>query len=418
MRPLLLNTSDSGGGAARAAARLHLALRAEQIDSAMLVQWKSSDLPQVFAPQGLAARAFSRIKFESEKWRLRGYKPASKDFSAPWIASLTPGRVRRQNADLVHLHWTSYGLLNVEDLARLGRPIVWTLHDMWAFTGGCHYSLGCSRYQAKCGRCPVLSSDGDDDLSRRLWQRKRRAWDDLTLHIVAPSRWMAQTARKSSLFGDREIEVIPNALDVELFKPGNRAAARARFGLPHAPRLVLFGAVDSANNPRKGPHLLRAALEHLRGRAKEPIELIVLGQDGPGPGEGFALPTHYAGSLSDDAALVDLYAASDVVVLPSVEDNLPNIAMEALACGRPCVGFGVGGLPDLIAHGGTGYLAQAQNPADFAEGILHCLDKDRSASYGQQARAHAVAAYAPHVIARRHIALYQKVLAAQPGARA
>ena len=156
----------------------------------------------------------------------------------------------------------------------------------------------------------------------------------------------------------------------------------------------------------------------MRGRAKEPIELIVLGQDGPGSGEDFALPTHYAGSLSDDTALVDLYAASDVVVLPSVEDNLPNIAMEALACGRPCVGFGVGGLPDLIAHGGTGYLAQAQNPADFAEGILHCLDKDRSASYGQQARAHAVAAYAPHVIARRHIALYQKVLAAQPGARA
>jgi glycosyltransferase involved in cell wall biosynthesis len=230
---------------------------------------------------------------------------------------------------------------------------------------------------------------------------------------------MAQTARKSSLFENCEIAVIPNALDVTQFKPGDRSAARFRFGLPQKPRLVLFAAVDSANNPRKGPHLLRAALEHLRGRAaQEPIELVVLGQDRPGAEGGFGLPTHYAGSLSDDAALVDLYTASDVVVLPSVEDNLPNIAMEALACGRPCVGFAVGGLADLIAHERSGYLARPQDAQDFAEGILHCLDKERATSYGEQGRAHAVQEYAPHVIARRHIALYQKVLAAQPGARA
>jgi glycosyltransferase involved in cell wall biosynthesis len=414
MRPLLLNTSDGGGGAARAAARLHMALRAENIESAMLVQWKSGDLPDVFAPQGLVARAFSRIKFESEKFRLRGYQPVSKDFSAPSLPSLTPGRVRRKNPDLVHLHWTSYGLLNIEDLPRLHVPIVWTLHDMWAFTGGCHYSLGCSRYRQQCGHCPVLSSSDDNDLSRHLWQRKQRAWKDLDLHIVTPSRWMAEAARNSSLFAGRNIQVIPNTLDVTCFKPGDRSAARARFDLPQEPRLVLFGAVNGANNPRKGPHLLRAALEYLRDHIREPVELVVLGQSGPSPGNGFALPTHYAGSLSDDVALADLYAASDVVVLPSVEDNLPNIAMEALACGRPCVGFDIGGLPDLIEHGRSGYLARPQDPADFAQGILQCLDKDRSAAYGEQAHAHAVAHYAPHVIAQQHIALYRKALAQLP----
>jgi glycosyltransferase involved in cell wall biosynthesis len=411
MRPLLLNTSDEGGGAARAATRLHLALRAEKIESAMLVQWKSSDLPDIFAPTGLAARAFSRAKFESEKLLLRRYRPVSKDFSAPWIPSLTPGRVRHKCPDLVHLHWTSYGLLNVEDLPHLGVPIVWTLHDMWAFTGGCHYSLGCSRYEQQCGNCPILSSDSPKDLSRRLWLRKRRAWKDLALHIVTPSQWMADVARNSSLFAERDIHVIPNAIDVACFKPGNQAAARARFGLPQNPRLVLFGAVDGANNPRKGPHLLRAALEHVRDRMRQPVELIVLGQNGPGPEGGFALPTHYVGSLSEDAALVDLYAATDVVALPSVEDNLPNIAMEALSCGRPCVGFKVGGMPDLIEQDRSGYLARAHDPGDFAQGILQCLNKERSRSLGERGRAHAVAHYSPHVIAQQHIALYRKAIA-------
>jgi len=413
MRPLLLNTSDREGGAARAVARLHLALRAEGLDSAMMVQWKGGNLPDVFAPQGIAGRLFSRAKFELEKLPLRAYRPVSKDFSAPWAPSLTPGRVRRLAPDLVHLHWTSYGLLNIEDLARLGAPIVWTLHDMWAFTGGCHYSLGCPRFQQACGACPILSSSEENDLSRRVWRRKHRAWRNLILHTVAPSRWMAERARESSLFTGRDIHVIPNAIDVNLFKPEDRGAARDRLGLPQGPKLILFGAVDSANNPRKGPHLLRAALEKLSERIREPVELVVLGQNSPSPEGVFPLPTHYVGSLSDDSALVTLYAASDVVVLPSVEDNLPNIAMEALSCGRACVGFHIGGLPDLIDHGASGYLARALDPADFAEGILQCLDPDHAASYSQQGRAQALVKYSPHIVARQHIALYRSVLAAQ-----
>jgi len=146
----------------------------------------------------------------------------------------------------------------------------------------------------------------------------------------------------------------------------------------------------------------------VRDHMREPIELVVLGQDAPSPERGFALPTHYAGSLTDDAALVDLYAASDVVALPSLEDNLPNIAMEALACAKPCVAFNIGGLPDLIKHGVSGYLARTQDLVDFAQGILQCLS--RSAAYGEQGRLHAVAHYSPHVVAQQHIALYRKAM--------
>jgi glycosyltransferase involved in cell wall biosynthesis len=411
MRPLLLNTFDRDGGAARAAMRLHLALLGEGVPSQMLVQWKSSNLSSVIAPAGLIAKAFSRLKAVLEGRALRNYTPISKDFSAPWTPTLTPRRVRTVAPDLVHLHWTSYGFLNIPDLRRLGAPILWTLHDMWAFTGGCHYSLGCSRYQDNCGSCHILGSTRDNDLSRSVWARKQAFWRSLPMEIITPSRWLADCALKSSLFAGRHVHVIPNAVDVQMFKPNDRAAIRTLLGLPQEPKLVLFAAVDSANNPRKGPDRLRPALEKLRQRSTRSIELIVIGQDRPSPEGPFALPTHYMGSISDEAAVAAIYAAADVVVLPSVEDNLPNIAMEALACGRPCVAFDIGGMPDLISHRVSGYLARDNDTTDLADGILFCLEESHAIALANAAREHVLEHYTPQIVARQHIALYEQVLA-------
>lgn len=410
MRPLLLNTFDSGGGAARAAARLHLSLLSAGVKSAMLVQMKSSQLPCVTQSNSLADKAFSRIALSLEKRSTRRYKMISKDFSAPRVPTLTPRHVRKIAPDLVHLHWVSYGFLDIRGLTKLRAPLVWTLHDMWAFTGGCHYSLGCERFTDHCGACPILGSTQEHDLSRKIWSRKHDAWRQLEIDVISPSRWMKDCARNSKLFHDRNIHVIPNAIDVQTFKPNEQPAMRKLFNLPQAPKLILFGAVDGANNPRKGAGLLRPALDILRSNASQPIELVVLGQSCPGAEGPFPLPTHYMGSFSDEPSLAALYGAADVVVLPSVEDNLPNVAMEALASGRPCVSFDIGGLPDLITHRQSGYLAKAHDTVDLARGILFCLDESLASSLRAHARTHVVTNFSPEVIAGQHIALYEGIL--------
>jgi glycosyltransferase involved in cell wall biosynthesis len=410
MRPLLLSTFDSEGGAARAAARLHLSLLTAGAKSAMLVQRRSSRLSHVSGPSTLAEKLFSRIPALLEKLPTRRYRMISKDFSAQWVSTFTPHRVQIIVPDLVHLHWVSYGFLAIQDLAKFRAPLVWTLHDMWAFTGGCHYPLGCERFTGNCGACPILGSTQEHDLSRKIWDRKHNAWNRLEIDVIAPSRWMKDCAQRSLLFHNRNIRVIPNAVDVEIFKPNQRAAMRQLFNLPQTPKLVLFGAVDGAHNPRKGLHLLRPALDYLKINAAQPIELVVLGQDCPSAEGPFPLPTHYMGSFSDESSLAALYAAADVVVLPSVEDNLPNVAMEALASGRPCVSFNVGGLPDLITHRQSGYLAKAYDAEDFARGILFCLDEHSAPSLAAHARAHVLENFSPEIVARQHIALYEEVL--------
>lgn len=406
MRPLLLSTYDRGGGAALAALRLHRGLRAAGTDSQMLVQFKSGQDPGVIGPRNSLDQFRGQASAIAERVRTRGYTLASKDFSPQWLPSAVPARVRALAPDIVHLHWISYGLLSIEDIARLNAPVVWTLHDMWSFTGGCHYSGNCERYHEACGACPALTSTRESDLSRRIWQRKKAAWDRLDIRVVAPSRWLADCARKSSLFAGRDITVIPNTIDTDLFKPGEPTAMRRLFKLPEGPKLILFGAVQSLSTNRKGAKHLLAALERLRKATADPIELVVFGQSGPVEGIDFPLPVHYMGSFGDEVSLAALYGAVDLVVIPSVEDNLPNVAMEALACGRPCVAFEIGGLPDLIEHERAGYLARPGDADDLAQGMRYCLDAGRWPALSANARAHVMASYAPKIVVQKHLALY------------
>jgi glycosyltransferase involved in cell wall biosynthesis len=410
MRPLLLSTYDRGGGAALAALRLHRGLCAAGADSQMLVQFRSGQDPGVIGPRNSLDQFRGQMGSITERLRTRGYTLKSKDFSPQWLPSAVPGRVRALAPDIVHLHWVSYGHLSIEDIARLKAPVVWTLHDMWAFTGGCHYSGGCERYLGECGACPVLTSGTEDDLSRSIWRRKKAAWDGLDIRVIAPSRWLAERARKSALFGARDIAVIPNTIDTDLFKPGDTLAMRQLFNLPVGPKLILFGAVQSLSSDRKGARHLLAALERLRLLTADPIELVVFGQSASVPGINFPLPVHYMGSFGDEVSLAALYNAVDLVVTPSVEDNLPNVAMEALACGRPCVAFDIGGLSDLIEHERAGYLARPCDAEDLARGMLYCLDTLRWPDLSRAARAHVLASYAPNVVVGQHVALYERLI--------
>jgi glycosyltransferase involved in cell wall biosynthesis len=248
---------------------------------------------------------------------------------------------------------------------------------MWALTGGCHYAGECERYKDSCGACPELGSEKEKDLSRKFWRRKKEAYNGLNLTIVTPSRWLAECARQSSLLRDFPVKVIPNGLDLELFGPVDRRAARDKLGLPVDKKLILFGAVSSTSDRRKGFHLLQPALRHLSAnRTSKDVELLVFGAAEPENPPDFGLPARYLGTLSDEEELALLYGAADVCAVPSLQDNLPNIVAEAMACGTPCVAFDIGGMPDMIEHKRNGYLARPFDAEDLARGMAWVLQQE------------------------------------------
>jgi glycosyltransferase involved in cell wall biosynthesis len=315
--------------------------------------------------------------------------------------------------DLVHVHWIGEGFVRPDNLGRLGAPLVWTLHDSWAFTGGCHLPGACRRFEDACGKCPALASDRRHDLSRRGWERRERAWRDLSLTFVAPSRWMADRVRASGLGRDRRVEVIPNGIDPTVYRPLPRRLARSVLGLPADAVVVLLSAHAVGADPNKGVPMLLSALAILADRVPR-LHLAVAGSSGGI--ETPPIPVRYLGPLSDDYAMVLAYAAADVVAIPSREENLPNAAMEAMACGRPVAAFKVGGLPEIVRDGATGALAEPQDPGDLARAIAWIVeDRPRWSRLSDAARTAAVEEYSAERIAKRHAALYGEILARRAG---
>jgi glycosyltransferase involved in cell wall biosynthesis len=375
MRVLHLSTSDIEGGAARSAYRLHQGLQVINIDSQMLVRAKFSSDTAVTAAGSLLTKAGPLMN--EIPLRLAPNRQATL-FSLQWFPDQLNSKVTLLNPDILNLHWIGTGFLRIETLPILKKALVWTLHDMWAFTGGCHYNQDCDRYINSCGNCPQLKSNRDWDLSHWVWQRKANAWKNLNLTIVTPSQWMANCAQSSDLFKKNRVEVIPYGLDTQKYRPIQRQVARELLNLPQNKHLVLFSAL-TPNDPRKGFHLLRQALERLvQTKWRDQVELLILGESSSENLFGECAKTHYMGRLSDDLALALVYSAADIFAAPSMQDNLPNTVLEALACGTPCVAFQVGGLPDMIEHQQNGYLAKPFEPEDFANGITWILENQET----------------------------------------
>ncbi len=417
MRVATVNMQDNEGGAGRAAYRLHCGLRAVGVDSRMLVMQRSAANPDptVSAAPAIANDLTGAFLARLDRVPLRLYpgRPVV-PYSLNWFPNLTRRRVGVMQPDLVHLHWIGSGFVPVRDVARLGVPAVWTLHDMWAFTGGCHSTEDCTRYRARCGACPQLASRAGRDVSRWTWRRKRRHWAGADLTLVTPSRWLAACVRESSLFRNAPVEVIPNGIDVTVYRPHDRAAARRLLGLPEEKKLVLFGAAGGIDNPRKGFRYLQGALQRLAGGAASGIELVILGAERPSVEPYVGCPVTYLGALQDDLSLSLLYSAVDVLAAPFMQDNLPNTVMEAHACGTPAVAFDAGGLPDLIEHERSGYLARPFEADDLAAGIAWVLgDETRWQALSQRARAKVEVEFRLEDVARRYAALYEDVLRAR-----
>lgn len=389
IKPLLLNTSDIIGGAARAAYRLHQGLKNIGVDSQMLVQNKQSDDYSVIAPVSKLSKGIGKLTPTLDSIPLQIYPQRDRStYSVQWLPDNLAAQVAQINPDVINLHWINGGYLKIETIAKFNKPIVWTLHDMWAFTGGCHYNGDCMNYTNSCGTCPQLHSNKEKDLSRWIWQRKAKAWQNLNITIVTPSHWLAKCAASSSLLKDMRIEVIPNGLDAKQYKPIQKSVARSILGLPEDKQLILFGAMSATSDPRKGFNFLQSALQNLSQSGwRERAELVVFGSSQPKnhPEIGFKL--HYLGKLNDDISLSLVYAAADVFIAPSVQDNLPNTVMESLSCGTPCVAFDIGGMPDMIEHQQNGYLAKPFNLEDLARGIAWVLeDEERLRKLGVNGR--------------------------------
>lgn len=409
MRVVHVSTFETQGGAARAACRLHRGLTSLGVDSRMLVRDRASDDARVQVPAARASRLLARaaaLGDDATQMIHSRRKPGV--FTATWAPTRVARETRSLEPDVVNLHWLGSGFVPPESLPRIGKPLVWTLHDTYAFTGGCHYPWDCDKYTGRCGACPVLGSRLGFDVSRIVWKRKALSWRSIELTIVAPSRWMGECARKSSLFRDRRVEVIPYGMDTSVFRPVDRAMARELLGLPPDKKLVSFVAAGGASNPIKGFHHLASA-SHLL--PSEDVEVVVAGASSLPDSVKLGVPVRCIGAVHDDLTLALLNSAADVAVVPSEQENLANTVLEALACGNPVIAFDVGGMPDMIIDRVNGVLVPPFDTRALASAVMWVInDSARQRQLSAAARKRAESEYALEVQARRYRALYEDLL--------
>jgi glycosyltransferase involved in cell wall biosynthesis len=415
MKTLHLSTGDNLGGASRATYRLHQGLQARGITSEMLVQEKASRDKSIHAPVRRSQRILISTRPIWDALPLRVYPNFNRScvFSIQWLPERVTSHVKKIQPDIINLHWIAEGFIQIETLAKFKQPMVWTLHDMWAFTGGCHYSDACERFTQTCGSCPQLGTSRSRDLSNWIWRRKSNAWQELNLTLICPTHWLAGEARRSSLFHSVPIEVIPNGLNLSTFRPLDQHQARELLNLPQFRQLVLFGSMAGTGDRRKGFDLLQGALKQLSQSQQHPqLELVIFGKSRPENPPDLGFPTHYLGQLRDDLSLALAYSAADVMIVPSRQENLAQTATEALACGTPVVTFAQTGPADVVKHHQNGYLAQPGDIDSLAQGIAWVLETpERLKTLSELARQLAEQQLGIEQMADAYIALYSKILA-------
>lgn len=397
MKILILNTSERTGGAAVAAGRLEKALLRVGVSVSKIVR-KDTKLNRlrfywerliIFLCNGLNRKKLFMVSIAN----------TGEDISSNPLV---------KEADIIHLHWINQGFLslnNIKKLVELNKPIVWTMHDMWPCTGICHHARDCKRYQEKCGSCIFLDSKGND-LSTKIYNRKLSLYKLANITFVGCSQWLTNRAKQSRLLENKLVCSIPNPIDVSLFRQKGQKEVRNLLGLPLNKKLLLFGALN-ATDRRKGIEYLITSLELLD---RQDVELVVLGQVKENIRNMFSLPIHSIGYLSDELKIVDLYNAVDMFVTPSLEENLPNMIMESMACGTPCVGFRVGGIPEMIDHQVNGYVANYKDSKDLANGIQWVLEHKEPQTLSEACIKKVKENYCEEIVAKQYIDLYKRLL--------
>lgn len=437
IRVLSVCTSDTHGGAARAAFRIHQGVRSLGIDSRMFVKNKGSQDPNVhalseFVPNNLIYNVLdwcaAKVKNKIQHYYWNQYPNKDTNFKSDLRGTRLHGALQSLDYDVLHLHWINQRFIYIDELRNVHKPIVWTLHDSWPFCGVCHYFLNCKGYQHQCGNCPQLASSNPYDLSHQVWQRKADVFKDLDLHIVSPSKWLADCARQSTLFRDRDIRVIPNGLDTDMFRPLSideirlvaerqqnavvrRILREATQEKGLAKPFILFGAMNAANDKIKGWQSLLSALQILDAQGFE-AHLVVFGAvEQELPMQFKNIEVNFAGYIRDTAILIALYTKADVMVVPSFSEVFGQTASEAMACATPVVAFRCTGIQDVVEDG-CGYLAEPYSAENLANGIRYCIEYNDNNKLGKAARKSVEKRFAMHIVAEQYKQLYESLVKA------
>ena len=414
MKVLHVCYSDSREGGAIGAFRLHQAMLSQGIDSTFLAIRKRRDDDTVITPSVLT-RVLVRIWNIVSRQILRLQR--SKDWNYRSLNIFPTGihnRINKSNADIIQFHWINRNTISIRELTRIRSPVVLKLPDMWAFSGAEHYLAPGATKRYKSGYLGNNRQEGDTglDIDRWIWRYKMAMWKKARFTIVTPSKWLGKCAKTSRLFSRLKVVNIPNPIDLDRFQPvANKLDARINLGLPLDKRLVLFGSIQVYADRRKGYHHLCSALEVLGKykKMREEVELIIFGTHSVGKGSLSRMTVHRLGTINDEKLLTAVYNAADVMVLPTEADNLPNTIQEATACGTPCVGFNVGGMPDMIKHKETGYLAKPFDSQDLATGIGWVLE-NRGEALSRRVRENAEQLFSPAERVADYLELYSEIL--------
>ena len=417
MKVLFINTNDTSGGAARAAVRIMRGVQQSGVDAKMFVKYKNSQASDIvplsqFVPSGILYRAFDWVaekiknKWQHHKWH--PYKRTKKDlYFSDLRSTRIHGALQKIDFDVVHLNWINMRFLDIDELKKIKKPIVWTLHDSWAFTGICHVPYECKNYESHCRACPMLGSKKEMDLAHEVFEKKFEVYNDLDLHIVTPSRWLGECAKRSALLGKFPITVIPNCIDTEFYQPMEKADARKVLGLESDKKYLLFGAMHALADANKGFAYLREALYQVSWTN---TELLVYGTKDDMKRYDLPIQARTLGYITKDKVMALLYNAADVTIVPSLSENLSNTIMESMACGTPVVAFNIGGNCDMIDHQQNGYLAKEKDSADLAKGIEWNLENNADSALGKNAREKVINNYTMDIVSEQYKRLYESIV--------
>ena len=416
MRVLIVNTSERIGGAAIAAGRLMDALKNNGIKAKMLVREKQTDRLSV---TGLKMSGWRVWQFLWERiliWKENQFR--KHNLFAVDIANTGTDITsipEFQEADIIHLHWINQGMLSLNDIRKIlqsGKPVVWTMHDMWPCTGICHHARECDKYHQECHHCPyIYKGGGKKDLSHQVFKKKKEIYQLAPVTFVTCSQWLKERASQSALLNGHTIVDIPNPINTSLFKPQNVMAARNKMGLPTNKKLILFGSVK-VTDKRKGIDYFVESCKLLAERhpeLKEELGVVVYGKNSEQLKPLIPFQVFPLDFISSDKDLVNVYNAVDLYVTPSLEENLPTTIMEAMACGVPCVGFNVGGIPEMIDHLHNGYVAEYKSAEDLANGVIWTLNESEYHTLSEEACRKAISNYSESTVAKKYIDVYNKI---------
>lgn len=411
---LYLSSIVGQGGAFRAAHRIHLGLRTIGIDSKMLVL--NSNLGEkgnlldnihvaVPSPQ-------EKVGYRNDLEPLRqypAYQMSSHTFAPAIAGTDVNSYIDIFDPKIVQIHWINAGYLKIEDLGKIKKKIVWRLADCWPLTGGCYYFGDCTRYLTGCGKCPKLGSIEENDLSHEIWQRKEKAWKKMDMVIVVPTLWMKQCVENSILLKGRKVFIIPNGLDLDSFYPIRKEIARESLNIPLDKKVILYGATNAINDPRKGFSLLLHALRSLSQEYKKDYYLVIFGAEQQEL--DLEIPFRFMGYVRDHQILQALYSAADTMVVPSLEEAFGQTVTEAMACATPVISFLETGPESIIEHKKTGYLARYADVEDLANGIKWILSNtELNDELSRNARDRIKESYDIKIIARQYEKLYHQIL--------